>query len=154
MILPQIVFITALIVALRLGRAHWAICGVMLFNFIGTWQNWNSYLSVGVFDVICATMLLFTTNRGRAVSAIFVLMVPIYVMAHHFMWRPATTYTIVDLLAYLQLGIIGRVDTGISHIYRAAIGRFNHFGYTLEKGRDRGKSARVAAFSDKEVTRG
>ena len=143
----QAVYTTGLIVALYCGRPHWLIAAAMVFDLAATLALSGNPIAVGTADMICAVALLFAGWRGRVVALIFALMQPVYVAAVALGWNSGTTYAIVDSLAFLQLGVIGGLDTGISSARRwLDRRRGNSANHPLEMGGHSGNGvARISA---------
>jgi hypothetical protein len=97
----------------------------MVCNLAFSMKFGGAYLWVGVADLVCAAFLIGISTRAYVVSGLFALMVPIYVAATYFQWTTGTTYTIIDLIAYAQCGVLGRVDGGLGYLRSVIGGRFN-----------------------------
>jgi hypothetical protein len=105
--LPGIYTIPFIIAAAAgLVQGRYALVGVMLFNLVGTLVMRGTPLTVGVIDLMCACSLVaIGGKRAYAISAIFLTMLPLYYFADTI--GHVTTYTIVDVLAYTQLMVLG-----------------------------------------------
>jgi hypothetical protein len=121
----QLVFLAALVLACIAGRRDRLIVGVMAANFAATVTFATTPLSVAVADLLSIVILAAGSVRARSVAAFFVAMVPLYPIGLWFGLRPATIYTIVDALAFLQLVVVGRGDDGIAGL-RRYLGRLHH----------------------------
>jgi hypothetical protein len=109
----QIAFGCALIGVLAASREGWLISLTMGANFAMT-LLWASYpLSVAMVDSLCGSVLLLGNGRARMVGALFGAMVVWAVAARWFGLSDAATYTIVDVLAFAQLFIIGGGAHGV-----------------------------------------
>ena len=115
----QGIIASMLLAAFLSGRPHWRIVAVMACNFLFSMQFGGNFLTVGVADVVSAAFLLGISARANVVAGLFALMVPVYVAGTYFQWNISTTYTIIDLIAYMQCGVIGRVDGGMGFIRRS-----------------------------------
>jgi len=119
----QALFIGLLILAIWTGKPGRLIVCLMLANFAATAVLWDQPLTLGLFDLCCAVVLLgamMHDKRACVVAGLFALMMPVYVAAHFWEWPASTTYAIIDLLAYPQLAVIGRWDRGLGIGLRAA----------------------------------
>ena len=119
----QALFISALILAIWTGKPGRLVICLMLANFAATASLWDQPLTLGLFDLCCAVVLLgamMHDRRACVVAGLFALMMPVYVAAHFWQWPASTTYAIIDLLAYPQLAVIGRWDRGLGNGLRAA----------------------------------
>ena len=112
------IYLTMLFAAVGFGRPPRMLIAVMAANFALGMIVRDSVTSVAVVDLACAALLLGISSRAYVVAGLFALMVPFYVAGNYFQWQNSTTYTIIDLIAYTQCGVIGRVDGGISGLYR------------------------------------
>lgn len=118
----QAVYIGLLIAALASSwRRDWSamIALVMAANLGATMALAGDPLSVGVMDAACASVLLLGNRRALILATLFSVMILIYVSAWAFSWKNSTTYTIIDLIAYVQLGVISGLDSGIRRRVRA-----------------------------------
>jgi hypothetical protein len=79
-------------------------------------------LGVAVLDIACAALLIGSSRQADIVAAIFVVMVPIYVIGAIAAFPPNATYAIIDLLAVVQLGVIANGRGGMA-IHRRYFGR-------------------------------
>lgn len=100
------------------------IAVVMLCNVAATMALASSPLAVGVADAASAAALIGGNRRAQIVAMLFSVMVLIYVSAWAFHWENSTTYTIIDLIAYAQLGVIGGLDGWIRRRGRAVARRW------------------------------
>ncbi len=121
----QALYLGLLLWALAAGR-DWSvrIAAVMLCNVVATMALASSPLAVGVADAASAAVLIGGNRRAQVVATLFSVMVLIYVSAWAFRWENSTTYTIIDLLAYAQLGVIGGLDGWIRRRGRASARRW------------------------------
>lgn len=110
----QTIFAAALLLAIVLGKPSLTLGAVMLANLAGTMVLHGNPLAVGVLDLVCAAILIGRGNREIAVAALFVLMVPVYIAGKANGWSPATTYAIVEAIAYIQVGVMGNVGGGMA----------------------------------------
>lgn len=129
----QAVYIGLLLLALASSwRQPWSalIAAVMVGNLVATMTlavpgtGPLQFLFVGFADAVCATLLMRGNRRAMKVATLFSVMIPVYVSGWWFSWPDAITYTIIDLVAYVQLGVIGGLDSGIWHRGRAAARRW------------------------------
>jgi hypothetical protein len=118
----QIAFGLALFAACYSGRRDRRIVAVMIANFAGTLAFNASPLSVAIVDLASVAVLAFGTIRARVVAAFFVAMAAIYPIAYAAGLDRATIYTIVDVLAFLQLVAVARGDDGIDACRRYLAG--------------------------------
>lgn len=113
----QIIIATCLVVA-TLHGGKWRLSAVMFMNFVLTMALASDPLMVGVADLICATTLLTMGARGMVLSALFLIMIPIYVVFWLFGWPISTTYAIVDCIAFLQIAVLANVDKYLRNHHR------------------------------------
>lgn len=134
----QAAYICLLLVAIAASwRLHGSaiIAAVMLGNLGATMAMAHDPVAVGVADAASAALLLIGPTRARIVAMLFSVMIPVYVSALVFTWPNSTTYAIIDLIALVQLGVIGGVDRGLGRAARAAGRRGNDAGNTAPDGR-------------------
>jgi len=123
----QALYIGLLCVALACSwRQPWSalIAAVMVGNLVATMTLAPDPIAVGIADAVSAAILLLGNTRARTVAMLFSVMIPVYVSADWLLWPNYATYAIIDLIAYLQLGIVGGLDRGIGRICRAAARRW------------------------------
>lgn len=129
----QALYICLLCVALAASwRQPWSalIAAVMVGNLAATMAISGAiigplqFLAVGFADAACAALLMRGNRRAMKVAMLFSVMIGVYVSGWGFSWPDATTYTIIDLVAYVQLGVIGGLDSGIWHSVGAAARRW------------------------------
>lgn len=116
----QLAYLAALSLAILAGKPRLLVVAVMFGNFIWTASFAESPIDVALADIACAVILIGSDKRQNIVAAIFCLMIPVYVVADAFGLSRAATYTAIDLLAVVQLAVIGHVDGGLRRIGRAA----------------------------------
>jgi hypothetical protein len=121
----QVIFGAALALACLAGRRDRLIVSVMLANFAATLTFAATPLTVGVADILCMAVLITGSARARVVAAFFAAMSAIYPLGLWFGLTAPTIYTIVDVLAFLQLVVVGRGDHGVSSS-RRHLGRLRH----------------------------
>jgi hypothetical protein len=107
----QLLFLALLLAATLTGSR--LIAGVMWLNFAATVVLASSPITVAGADALAAALLLFCGKRGQIIAAIYAVMIPIYPVAVWAGLPNAATYTIVDLLAFIQLAALGGWDHGI-----------------------------------------
>jgi len=149
-----VAYITLLAIALVLGKPTSRVWVVMIANLIGTIVLHDNFLSVGILDLICVVFLLGHDRTQNTLALLFVLMLPVYVAGKYFGWEKSTTYAIVDLLAYIQLWVIGRACFGLSSFNRPPRGRRNlgiHFASTR---RNAGHDPAMVPRSWQEINNG
>lgn len=121
----QWLFVSALALATYTGRPSLNISLPMWGNFIATFFLASTVAHVAVADIIAASILVFGSRRAAVIALLFVLMLPVYALADFYQWPNAATYAIIDLLAYLQLAIMGRWGDGMAILGRFGFGRDN-----------------------------
>jgi hypothetical protein len=136
----QALYIGALALAIWTGKPGRLVCCVMVANLAVTMTFWREPLTVGLFDIVCAVILIGRDRRQNIVAGCFALMQPVYVAAWFFHWPSPATYAIVDILSFVQLAAIGRWDRGIGATLRFAnrftAGRLRNPGLPLAQGRN------------------
>jgi hypothetical protein len=106
----QWLYLALLAVATIPGRHHPDLIAILVVDLMFT-LAWGEFpLLVGAFDLFCAWALWSAGPRGRVVGGIFVIMQPVYVAGWLFNVPDATTYAIIDVLAYLQLVVLSNAD--------------------------------------------
>lgn len=105
----QQIFVAGLVIA-TLHGGQWRLAAMMWFNLILTMTFALEPLMVGVADLLCASALITMGARGMVLSALFLLMLPIYVVFWLFSWPISTTYAIVDCIAVVQILVLANVD--------------------------------------------
>lgn len=120
----QEAYLASLGLALIIGRPAPVVVLAMVGNLLATMILTQSLVAVAVADLAAAAVLLGGGERAVAVAALFAVMVPVYFAAYLAGWPAATTYAIVDALAYLQCGIIAHVDHGMGRLARGVGGFF------------------------------
>jgi hypothetical protein len=126
----QLLYAGLLTLATLMGRPHKALLLVMWGNFVLTILVNGDPRAVAIADIICASVLVLRTPREAIIAALFVLMIPVYILSHHLSWQIGATYAIVDAIAYAQLCVVGKVDGGYS-------GLKHYFIQRSHSGRDR-----------------
>ncbi len=116
----QVIFALALASALALGRPRLIVWVAMLGNLAATALLAADPVTVAVFDLVAATLLFFGDTRAKILAMIFATMAPIYVIFGLLGVHQSTTYAIIDVLAFLQVGVISGADVGISRAIRNA----------------------------------
>lgn len=89
------------------ARESALLVAVLWFNFIATMFFAHDFRSVAILDIACAAVLAFGNVRAQSVAFIFTLMIPVYFLAFYGEWTNATTYAIIDVMAYCQCAILG-----------------------------------------------
>jgi hypothetical protein len=118
----QIIFTCGLFGALLIGLPHWRIWVAMICNFLATMTFADTPTLVGIVDIACAAFLLGAGRQAHIVAFLFACMVPVYWLPTGFpQWSNSATYAIIDVIAYVQLGVIGYGGGGVNFIRR-------HFG--------------------------
>jgi len=148
----QVIIVCLMAAAFFGGRPPLRVMAVMVCNLLFSMHYGDSFLWVGIADVVSAALLLGASMRANIVAGLFAAMVPVYVAATYFGWNVGTTYTIIDLLAYAQLGVIGNVDGGVGYIRRFVARRRGGSPVRyLAGGRAIGGSEVVARKTSREV---
>ena len=119
----QWLFVSALALATYTGRPSLNIALPMWGNFLATFFLAATVAHVAVADIIAASILAFGSRRAAVIALLFVLMLPVYALADFYQWPNAATYAIIDVLAYLQLAIVGRWGDGLAILGRLGVGR-------------------------------
>lgn len=79
---------------------------VMWANFLATMTLAGTPMGVGVADIACTCVLMFTGGkRAYALALLFAVMIPLYTFTP--ILGNYATYSIVDALAYCQIVILG-----------------------------------------------
>ena len=107
----QYLYVSALALAVLIDRGR--LSAIMVANFAATVAFASAPQMVAVADMLTIAALLFIDARARIIAALFVTMQPVYFLGNLFGVQNATTYTIVDCIAYLQLAVVGRGGWGM-----------------------------------------
>lgn len=92
------------------GRQAVPLAAVMWLNFVVTFTFAPTFANVMIVDLLCATAITWLYSQSKRelfVAFLFGCMVPIYILAIYGEWTRATTYTIIDVIAYAQLLTMG-----------------------------------------------
>jgi hypothetical protein len=118
--------------ALRVGRG--GLAAVMWANFTATFLAAGNASLIATADIISAVLIifLFADVAGLAVAVIFMFMVVVY-MPTGVLFNKATTYTIVDILAIIQIIILGGrgYARNVRTIYMALVGSVRPASHAL-----------------------
>ena len=128
----QALYVGLLVLACYTGKPRPAIMVAMWGDLIATMVLASSPIAVGVADAAAMAVLMMAGRRGLVVAMLFSVMIPVYVAAAWLAWPNEATYAIIDLIAYLQLGVIGGLDRGLRIAFRAFVGR-NHGRFRAAK---------------------
>lgn len=109
----QVLYAGLLALALIAGRPPLIIAAALVFDFAATMTLAADPVSVAIVDLIAILMLIGRGARANIIAGLFVIMQPLYIAAHNQWLSHAAAYSIVDLIAYVQLGVAGGMDRGI-----------------------------------------
>lgn len=112
----QIMFGAALLAASCVQWRNPLFIVAMWANYLATLTLNADMVTVIVFDLLAAALLVMRGARESVVAALFLCMIPIYCLTIFGEWPPATTYGIVEIVAYIQLLVMGRIDGGLRAI--------------------------------------
>lgn len=138
----QILYLALIILATVYSKDK-VIASVMWANFVCTMALAASPELVATVDLISICLLAGKNARRNIVAAIFVLMTPIYLVGTVLSWGGAATYAIIDVLAYLQLFVMGRGDVGIGNLGRRLRRRRNRRMASVEAGPETARRAEI-----------
>ena len=129
----QTVLAGTLIIATVIGNPGVRLVVVMWANLALTMALADNLQAVAVADVVCAAVLLTGPRREKVVALLFAAMVPVYGIGHLIGAADASTYAVIDVIAFAQLAIVGGVDRGIRNLgaafdRRRLVGRRGHIG--------------------------
>lgn len=113
----QVIYLVLLLIGsgAALSRDRWLLVFVLWINFGGTMSLAGEPMMVGVLDMACATMLVaLGSKREYVVAGLFTAMIGLYYFAETL--GNYTTYTIVDILAYAQVFVMG--SGGFGELFR------------------------------------
>lgn len=146
----QWAYLCILAAAIVGGWGQHRLIAVMVLN-LGATVTADSLWTVATADILCAVVLIGHGWRANVVAGLFVAMIPVYLAGTAFQWQPATTYAIIDVLAYLQCGVVGRVDRGGARLVgwgrravsavRGGAGRYSRGGAPVAVRRDPQKNS-------------
>ncbi|MDZ7905177.1 MAG: hypothetical protein U5N55_04940 [Cypionkella sp.] len=111
----------------RLAYAAWA-------NFAATMALAHNPVAVGVADILTASALLCMGRRGQCIAALYAVMIPIYPIMVTAGFQAATIYTIVDILAFAQVAIVGGWGFGIYRGLRPYRSRWDFDNHAMGDG--------------------
>ena len=131
----QAFYIAALTVALSTGRPGFSIVAAMTFDLLASVLFASDPVSVAVADLVAAVILIGHGRRANIIALIFVAMVLLEVIASRLHVENAIIYTVTDVLAFVQCGVIGGADRGVGRICRAIRRRGVAAGYSVAGGR-------------------
>ncbi len=121
----QFAYIAALGLALWAGRPARVVVFVMVGNFLAGAFLAADPLDVALVDIGSAVILIGYDVRRNIVAAVFCLMVVMAVAGDAIGLSRAQIYTMVDLLAVVQLLVIGRADGGLRRLGGSLRSSFN-----------------------------
>lgn len=114
----QIIYATLLLVASLTGRPSMPLLFAMWADFTATMIFASDPMMVATADILAACILIMRSRREAAIAAIFMIMLPIYVLGDAQGFSGAAIYAIVDVIALFQLALMGKWDRGIRrHVY-------------------------------------
>jgi hypothetical protein len=108
----QFLYTAALLLAIRSGRPAPVVTAAMFMDLAGTMLLHHEPGQVAIIDLVAIVMLAGNGTRSNVIAALFIVMQPIY-MLHSFGLSNTAIYTIVDLIAYAQLIVLGGWDVGM-----------------------------------------
>ena len=151
----QAIYILALLVALSCWRPSKIVWLSMLANLSATMfiAQYLHIAMVGIIDLSCAAVLIGRDARRNIVAMLFALMPPLYIATSYYGFSHATTYAIVDIIAYVQCMVIGRFDVGIKRLYSNFVRRPYSLGRPLASGHHTSISLHVAEEKDKGIAK-
>jgi len=117
----QLLFFALIFAATLTGDKR--IAAVMWMNFTATVALAGNPVTVAGADALAAALLLSCGRRGQIVAAVYAIMIPIYPFAAWAGLPSYATYTIIDLLAFIQLAAMGGWDRGVGIARRFVSGR-------------------------------
>lgn len=113
----QIIYLLLLLIGsgAAASRDRWLLVIVMWINLAGT-LSLNEYpMMVGIIDFVCvAALLSLGGKREYIVAGLFAFMIAIYAAAETI--GNATTYGIVDVVAFAQIFVMG--SGGFGRLFR------------------------------------
>jgi hypothetical protein len=109
----QLVFTALLLLAIRTGRPKPIVTFAMVGNLAATMLLSLDPLDVAVADLVAVILLVGASARANIVAALFVAMMPVYIMGAALGLQPWVIYTAVDVLAIMQCGVLGGWDRWI-----------------------------------------
>jgi len=151
----QAAYVLLLLGAFKAGRPDRRIVAVMLLNLAFTYVLAGAahITAVAAVDLASAALLIGRSARSNIVAMLFAIMPPLYVASKYGGFSDASTYAIVDIIAYAQCAVIGRFDAGIRNFYRDARDRLSFMVRPMAHRRDAPISHSVADFKSKGMKR-
>ena len=138
----QIIYLGLLLIGsgAAITKDRWLLVVVLWMNFSGTIALHDAPVAVGVLDIVCASMLVgFGGRRDHIVASLFILMILLY--QFEVQLGRVMLYTVVDVMAYAQIIVMG--GGGFGELLRNA--RFTvrdlrrpASGHSMGQGRDAG----------------
>lgn len=119
---PQYIYLALLLIGSGVAYFHNSrfVILIMWANVLATMYVGHSPLDLAFIDLGSAVILLYVveTKAAKTIAVIFCVMVFMYPLTDFF--GPVTTYTIVDILASVQIFAMGSTGfgRGIRHINR------------------------------------
>jgi hypothetical protein len=117
----QLIYYCILIAAVIVGWGQHRIIVVMAVNFLVSAFGPQTGLVVETFEIACAAVLLFGSDRAKVIGFLFAIIAAIGIATEHFAWSTSATYAIMDLMAIVQCGVLARVDRGGPRLVRSGI---------------------------------
>ena len=136
----QIIYLGLLLIGsgAAITKDRWLLVVVLWMNFGGTIALHDAPIAVGVLDMACASILVgFGDRREYVVASLFVLMTILY--QFEVQLGRAMLYTIIDVMAYAQIVVIGGGGFGeLLRNFRSSLRDVRHSnpGYSVGAGRD------------------
>ena len=119
----QAALVALLCLSIYTGRQPTVVWLAMVVNLTGTMFLKADPMSVAAVDMVSIVMLLGEGRRARNVALLFVAMQPLYLAHYYLGLQKALVYGVVDLIALVQLGVLGGWDIGLGRAYRLTRGR-------------------------------
>lgn len=115
----QIIYLVLLLIGsgAAITKDRWLLVSVLWINFAGTMSLADYPLMVGILDLACASVLIGKGDkREYVVAGLFAAMIGLYYFAE--ILGNYATYSIVDILAYAQIFVMG--SGGFGEFLRAS----------------------------------
>lgn len=116
----QYLYLVVMAAVLLWVRPKLLVWAIAIGNFFATMALRDDPLSVGVVDATSGAMMLMAGLDMWPVAAIYAVMVLIDLSAWGWSFNLNATYAIIEVLAYLQLFIIGGGIGGTRRLLRSA----------------------------------
>jgi hypothetical protein len=112
----QFAVTAALALALYTGRPRPIVALAMVGNLFASMALGGQPIALAVADWVSIALLIGEGRRAAVIAALFLVMQPIYVAGHYLGLRHSVIYTLIDVIAFVQLSVLGGWDAGMGRL--------------------------------------